>query len=808
MYLSALAHRDNEKSQSLINHLLNVARESSVIGAKINLRHSCYLVGLLHDVGKADKVFQRYILGETSKKVIHSSAGAKYLYQNLINFKTDLNQSSYKLSLELLCGVIESHHGLFDVIFAKTDEDNRSSVESRIYDKLNYDSDKIYDFTEIEAFVDCLLPLIDNRYVNLEHLIKLSLGEINEINIKIMELSRTYNGLGEKENRCDQTKVHYYYHALFRLMLSILKEVDVTDSILWVNEENGTINCTMNWIPLVNNIENLYTEMNSKESSQLPINRIRTQLANKALENIDVQSGVYTLSLPTGAGKTKLVSRYVFHHADLLKKDRFVYVTAFLSVLEQNAKEIRKIINNDEIILEHHSNVIDDDLIQVDDREDDEVIKNSVIDSWKSPIILTTMVQFFDTLFKGKSSNLRRFSSLINCVVVIDEIQSLPSKVISMYNLMANFMSNFMGCTIIHCSATQPTLGYGNLKYPLNYSDRRELVEMKKEELSVFDRYSFEVTATIDIEQLISFIKIDITNYCSVLCVVNIKKTVKRIYDELTQLDDVKVYYLTTNMCAAHRLDVIQEVKTMLLRKEKVICVSTQLVEAGVDMDFNVVYRSMAGIDSLIQSAGRCNREGMLKRGKFVAVNLIDELNGGLTNLPEIKEKQESAKIALMEFEEGKLITDYVENYYKHFFTNNLDLDYRIKHKNSTLLRYLSRNTDFGKQIGNYVFTQQFSEAAKIFQLIENNNESIVVPYKESKKLIKELEEAIVQFKFDEIRLIIKKLQRYTINVYPNQIKQHHLIELMDGSIKVLLPEAYDENIGVKVDGDSYALMV
>src|SRR5690606_4496420 len=291
---------------------------------------------------------------------------------------------------------------------------------------------------------------------------------------------------------------------------------------------------------------------------------------------------------------------------------RIIYVVPYTTIIEQNAKEVRDILKANDYLLEHHSNVIDDEL------NDDEFIdyksyqKNKKIklakDNWDVPIIFTTMVQFLDTFYKGKGRNIRRLHNLTNSVIIFDEVQSVPVNCISLFNETLNFLKDFGNSTILLCTATQPALQYvqKNISIDDELIDDLTIVTKDFKRTNIINFLKDEGWTT---EDLTEFVQEQIQHVNSVLVILNTKSVVRKLYHEL-QNSDVRVVHLSTSMCAAHRKAIISEMRDMLKRKEKLLCISTQLIEAGVDVSFECVIRSLAGLDSIAQAAGRCNRHG------------------------------------------------------------------------------------------------------------------------------------------------------------------------------------------------------
>ena len=318
--------------------------------------------------------------------------------------------------------------------------------------------------------------------------------------------------------------------------------------------------------------------------------------------------------------------------------------------------------------------------------------------------------------------------------------------------------------------------------------------------------------------ELIYKINYDLSNYKSVLIILNTKKAVLTLYEELKKVSKAKIFYLTTNLCAAHRIEIINEIKDYTEKiasegvsdSEKIIVVSTQLVEAGVDFDFNVVYRSLSGVDSLIQAAGRCNRNGKLTRGLF-KIFKYDEEN--LKSLKEIEEARNASLYAMnqlnvMNNDQAFGLEELQVLYYEKHYANQTSLmGYNKKGTNLIeLLGYNQEARDSCDELdSSLLIAQSFLTAGKSFDLISQETVTVIVPYFFSDThinvldYIEELHESIQKYDFNNVKKVLKKLQPYTIQVYDIGKMKDYVEELMDGSINILLKEYYDEKIGLNI---------
>ncbi|MDD4503398.1 MAG: CRISPR-associated helicase Cas3' [Clostridiaceae bacterium] len=864
IYKTLLAHRENEngfvKEQALLEHLFITASKCSETGSLIGLKKVCELLGLLHDFGKYAYLFQLYIRDEYKGNVNHSSAGSMVLEYvgkkvkgeyNVSSFlkSRGLNDKVWRLYREIMQYPILAHHGLYDII----DPDFNYHTGMR----LDYDKDNKYDFN-MEGLK--FLELLNAEYEALtdKDICKLYYEGFIEF-LALYDKLKNIARLTSEDSKIRVKALNFYYGALVRLLLSILKDADIYDSAncfsghkdkLYSLEEVAGI-----WKSMSRNVEDLYKKFEDKsDKSELDI--IRTELADEIYEfSKSHEKGAYKLNLPVGSGKTLASLRYSIANAKEFHKSRIFYYTAFLSVLEQNASEIKKALGEDnkEHILEHHSNVIVEKLGDSENESDKDreeyLITEYFKESWEPPIILSTIVQFSNTLFKDRASNIRRFSKLINSVIIIDEIQSLPSKAVYNFNLMTNFLTYIMNCNILHCTATQPNFDNKSaLKYPCVYGDNLDNLESaiikSANNFKVFDRVDYynllgdDLTKSLDKEELSANIKEQFKSEKSALVVLNTKNAVLQLYNTLAEDEDIiksdcEVIYLTTNQCPKHRLNIIismkERLKALRERKEgrKLICVSTKLVEAGVNIDFDIVYRSVTGLDSIVQCGGRCNREGKKsEKGKLFIFMYTGE---NLNNLPEFEEQRKASKTALrvkdgITYGSKVNIEAACDYYFQKFFANyesqGKSLEFIIKKTNvdkyekaGTIIDLLTTNPnlseDYKTKNGekpDFILKQSFKTAAQKFNLINEEGVSVIVEY-ENEQMLERLYKAINEKKYDVVKRILRELQFYTIQVRRiDNLKPYVRMEL-DGKLFILNKNYYDKKIGLKA-GELQLLMV
>ena len=518
--------------------------------------------------------------------------------------------------------------------------------------------------------------------------------------------------------------------------------------------------------------------------------------------------GIYTLTVPTGGGKTYASLRFAVHHAEKHKLDRIIYIVPYTTIIEQNAKAIREIVERDDDqfpwILEHHSNL---------EPENQTWRSKLVAENWDAPIVMTTMVQFLETLFSGGTRGVRRLHQLANSVIVFDEIQTLPINCTHLFCNALNFLTTYTKTTAVLCTATQPLLG------KLKYSEKGQLFLLPENELVHDVELLFQQLERVKIrnqvkiggwsqDEIMTLAVNEFETKGSCLVIVNTKAWAQKLYEAcVVSIDDEAIFHLSTSQCPAHRQVIFNKIKYRLDHNFPVLCISTQLIEAGVDVDFASVIRFLAGLDSIAQAAGRCNRNG--KRG-LSEVFVINPDKEPIDTLVDIKVGQEKMLRILDDFVEDALLSPAaMAQYFDYYFYQRADdMTYPLSAdevgRTDNLLNLLSDNE---KNIGRGIrspLKQSFMAAGKAFKAIDAPTESVIVPYGAGKTLIEDLC-AINKDKVFEIGRyyeLLKKAQKYSVNVFPNVWKKlldvRAVHELVAGEgVYVLDEQYYSEAFGL-----------
>lgn len=430
------------------------------------------------------------------------------------------------------------------------------------------------------------------------------------------------------------------------------------------------------------------------------VNGRRTEILRNCIEEGKRDRGIFRLTVPTGGGKTIAALAFALNHAVKHHMDRIIYVVPYISVIEQNAEVFREILGN-ENVLENHSNV---------DYEDSEELRPMQLasENWDKPIVVTTNVQFFESLFSNKSSKCRKIHNIANSVIILDEAQMLPMDYLIPCTAMLQELVQNYKTSIVLCTATQPSLDnfFGQIEKFVELCPRME------EQFEFFRRVTYQNIGNISKENMAERLKKE----QRALCIVNTRKRAQELYQ---LLKSEGVYHLSTTMYPKHRKKVLANVKERLDNKDRCILIATSLVEAGVDLDFLSVYRQIAGIDSLIQAAGRCNRNGneSTEESKVYIYDFEDS-----KVIPSQQKKIDVTKSVVQDYEDIsdlECITDYFKRLYK-FHGRNLDKKEIMKEFHD----------------GKY----NFAKVAKEFRLIEQETKTIFICKEpEAKEILDEI---------------------------------------------------------------------
>ena len=782
--------KQDESSQSLEEHLLGVSKMAEAFASKVGLKKQGELIGLLHDLGKYSSEFQNYLgsaVGVINPdeddfvdargrrgKVDHSTAGAQFVWEKL----SERGQAGEVVG-QILALCIASHHsGLIDCLSSDTNGLGEDKFTGRMQK-----SDHRTHLREVMGKLDERVARRCDELVSGSGLID--------------GLVQSMKTLAENKRASEQEGITWFKIGLLtRFLFSTLIDADRIDTADFENPgaaKKRPMGTYTGWDVLIDRLEAHLQVLPTTHS----IDPIRRRIADRCREKAAGDKGIYTLTVPTGGGKTLASLRFALHHAKRHGMDRVVYFIPFTSIIDQNADVARDIlepsdsgIERGSVVLEHHSNVT----------PELQTWKSKILsENWDAPVVFTTNVQFLETLFGFGTRSARRMHQLANSVLIFDEIQTLPISCIHLFNNAVNFLVEHCKSTVVLCTATQPLLDQvDESKGRLRVGDNSEIMpEVGKlfadlKRVEVIDRrkpggWTNKEVACLALEAA------QPGNKANCLVIVNTKPSAREIYDicrtGLHSDAQVPVYYLTTNLCAAHRRKKLREIRGRLDAGESLACISTQLIEAGVDIDFRVVIRFLAGLDSIAQAAGRCNRHGGPEPGRVYVVNPSDE---NIDLLNDIKRGRDDAARVFGEYEEDPsnfdrdlLSPKALRQYFQyHFFERRGEMSYSVPAESighdDTLLNLLSHNpkavNEFkrcNRKAPNICLRQSFMAAAKAFRAINAPTRGVIVPYGEQGKDI--INSLCAAFEPGKQFGLLREAQQYTVSVYPNEL--HRLRE-------------------------------
>ncbi|MBN1545815.1 MAG: CRISPR-associated helicase Cas3' [Syntrophaceae bacterium] len=704
---------DRENWQPLKEHLQNVANLAKTFAEKFNAGEWGYIAGLWHDIGKYSAEFQKRICAaggedahiETIGKVDHSTAGAQHA-------NDEIREKGFGKAIAY---VIAGHHGgLPDGI--STDSCLRSRLEKVIPDYNN-----------------CPQELMKSRPLTL-----------------LLKITPDRAGV--------------QFSIFIRMLYSSLVDADFLDTEAFIDAKKSR---NRQGYKLLNELEAVFFNKLGhliKAAIPSPVNIQRELVLNQCMKASEKHMGIFSLTVPTGGGKTLSSMAFALKHAVRHGLKRIIYVIPFTSIIEQNAAVFRSMFGGD-TVLEHHSNF---------EPENEDHRSRIAAENWDAPVVVTTNVQFFESLFANRSSRCRKLHNIVESVVILDEVQTLPAPYLLPCLETLKELAATYRVSIILCSATQPAVQKrsdftkGLEEVTEIIADPQELaISLKRTEVSVLPQISNTELAE------------HIAKYEQVLCIVNTRKHARDLYKAVKPKDGL--IHLSALMCPIHRSQVLEKIRQLLKNGKPCRTISTQLIEAGVDIDFPVVFRSLAGIDSVAQAAGRCNREGKLKKGKVFVFTPDSGIPAG-----HFRQTAQAAESVVRRHTQNILSLAAIEDYFKlYYWTKGDGLD------EERILEMLNA----GCQKGDF----PFKTIAEKFRFIKDEMKPVVIPFDDNaRQIMKSLDYCEHPLSFS------RKLQRYTVSVHPNEwnkLLSMKSIEIKAEIFPVLIDETlYKNDLGLCVD--------
>ena len=771
--------------QSLEEHLLGVAEIAKMLASKIGLEPQGELIGLLHDLGKYSNEFQSYLKSAVGLinqdedefvdvrglkgKVDHSTAGAQLVWEQLTK-QGDMG----RIVGQILGLCIASHHsGLIDCL--------SSNANKPVEDIFTKRAGKRDDRSHLREAMSKMDTLIDKRFRELSSMPSL----ISGIEESIRKIAR-----GEKVEAIIRFKVG----LLVRFLFSCLVDADRVDTADFERPKaakhrlNGQYT---EWPLLIERLEKHLQGFTIRN----PIDEIRRSISDHCRDGAIRDKSIYTLTVPTGGGKTLASLRFALHHAKRHKMDRVIYVIPFTSIIDQNAKVVRDILeptkgDRGRVVLEHHSNLTP---------EQQGWKEKMLTENWDAPVVFTTSVQLLEALFGGGTRGARRMHQLANAVLIFDEIQTLPVNCVHLFCNAMNFLVEHCGSTVVLCTATQPLLNLvdqnkGALKFTKN-DDLMPDVKGLFDDLKRVEVMNRRKPGGWTDEEIARLALNEVVQSGSCLVIVNTKKSAQALYRLCLEAAGIQTFHLSTSMCPAHRKEILDKIRKLLDAESPVLCVSTQLIEAGVDVDFGAVIRYTAGLDSIAQAAGRCNRNGKQKDADGnPKAGRVHVVNPSVENVDRLKDIQcgkgiterllDDVEAGSEDFGGNLIGPKAIERYFEYFFfARHQEMDYPVSAqtvgRDDTLFNLLSINSlavdEFKRDHSaapNIYLRQSFMSAARAFKVIDTPTRGIIVPYgKAGRELINDLCSA---FEVEKQFKLLRRAQQYTVNVFPYVLDQLH----------------------------------
>ena len=734
--LAAIAHvtrqGDTFRTHLLEDHLRSVARLAARFASPFNAGSWAEAAGRWHDLGKYSIDFQSYIRNasgleseeahiEKPGRVDHSTAGALHAARQ------------WDLHGRVLAYLIAGHHaGLPD--WEKLESGTGGALRERLQK----------------------IELLDKALAA-------------DIPAALLEADRPpFDVPGGSKG----------FSLWTRMLFSSLVDADFLDTESFMDGERARQRGGYLDIPTLRNLFNDYMGSLMGSAPVTPVNRLRAEVLQQCRRKAGHRPGCFSLTVPTGGGKTLSGMAFALEHAIAHGKHRIIHVIPFTSIIEQTADILRGIFG--ETVIEHHSSL---------DPERETARSRLAAENWDAPIIVTTGVQFFESLFAARTSRCRKLHNLVNSVVVLDEAQLLPPELLQPILDALNLLVDHYGVTLILSTATQPALetrtdSFGKTRLR-GLDNVEEIIDDPGALYSALERVHVTLPKSFHDSQSWEQIAREIEQHKSILAIVNTRRQARELYALLPK----GTVHLSALMCGQHRSEVIAEIKTRLRGGESLRVVSTQLVEAGVDLDFPVVYRALAGLDSIAQAAGRCNREGKLGKGEVVVFVPPEPAPPGTM-------RRAAAKTisTLSGNHENPLSRHRFAQFFRLFY-DDTDLDKR------EIVKLLQPDSELAVQ---------FRTAARRFRLIDDTGDNVLVRYHGSED-DNRIDILLNQLRTEgPSRWLMRKLQRYSVNVSAWHFKQlqddYQIEEIAPGIWAQIEGTAiYDPALGLVLAGDAPA---
>jgi len=688
-YGHSAENRPQSDWQTLKSHAENVAALAAQFAEPFGAADIARYTGLLHDLGKYSAPFQLRLAG-SPQRVDHATAGAKETI------------ARWQLMGKLMAYCIAGHHaGLAN---GSGEGKGRSTLQERL----------AAEVPPLNTVWQTEIPLPEH------------------IAAPPLKPNPKYRG---------------FTQAFFtRMLYSCLVDADYLDTeAFYAKLENKTVErgdypaLSALQQAFAQHLQNTRAKAQNSKGGQAELNRLRNEILEHAQQQAALPPGLFTLTVPTGGGKTYTSMAFALEHARQYGQRRIIYVVPFTTIIEQNAAAFRQAFGalGEAAVLEHHSTFDDSTLL---DRDSRDKLRHAT-ENWDAPVIITTAVQFFESLFADRASRCRKLHNIANSVIILDEAQMLPLHLLRPVMAAIDELARNYRCSVVMCTATQPAISADNGFYG-GFEDVREIAPEPARLYAALRRTTVRHIGKQSDAKLLE----QLSAQPQLLIIVNNRRHARSLYDSAKHLDDT--YHLTTLMCAAHRSQTLETIRARLAAGEPCRLIATSLIEAGVDVSFPRLMRAEAGADAIAQAAGRCNRENQWQAEDSEVLIFCPE--------EQWKAPPELATFAACMREtlrnEGDLLAPEAMTAYFARVYNISELD-----KHRILEKLQKAGSDF-----------PFQTIADKCRVIESKHMlPVLIPFNaEAEQLINALEHA------DTIGGLLRKLQRYTVQVPESTLRE------------------------------------
>ena len=714
MYIAHIKHAFNGlEIQTNEEHSIGVAELAYQFANEFNMGSWGRVLGLLHDKGKEKRDFQEYIQ-DVNNIIGHENYDINNKFHAIVGAQNIRNLYGRAYD-NLLINQIAGHHS------------------------------GLYDYTELEYKLETIPFPTDVTPIVEKYTLKKSLA------------------VGTKEN----------VHHLSRMLYSCLVDADFIDTEAFMKPESSALRGGKSTLKSLLPILEKYLDNLKLNATNNEVNNIRDLVQQRCRDMADIEKGFYSLTVPTGGGKTLSSLLWALKHAVRNGQKRIIIAIPYTSIIVQTAGTLKHIFGEDNV-LEHHSNV---DPEQIKDEQLKEQLRLAT-ENWDYPIIVTTNVQLFESMFSNKPSHCRKLHNIVNSVIILDEIQTMPTDFLQPIVDSLKAYKQLFGVSVLFTTASQPILNgiVEGCNSSVQFTGISEIIEIIPAEFQLEKKLRRAKLEINDTGRTYDEIATEIAKHNKVLCIVNTRRDAKELYERLP--NEGLTLHLSRMMCPQHVNETIKEIKSALKDDNcKIIrVIATQLIEAGVDIDFPVVFRQEAGLDSILQAAGRCNREGKLKICPTYVFSLTLEhplYRGSISDANNARKNM----VGVTDWFAPTTMRQYFEQL------------------------YCRKNTFDKKDMKYYLYDPMklcFETASKEFRLIDDCGITVYVNYGDSVKLMNELKRLGPSYN------LMKKLSKYSVSLYQQDFntlcKSGQIEEVSEGIYFIMKGVVYDSKIGLCFD--------